>query len=197
MGRVIRHGDGARRARLDLSDACRTLNHRCAFPSGCFHSHNVERYISVALQHNNKVGHRRLKWGVIIWREPAIVRTRRTHESLAGNLTIAAGRAAVPIAVINCPRARYKDWGGYGRCARCDTEEVAIQIPRAGLLIALDDAMTTATPAGASRRRRVTAIAHDLAPHKPISRHDQMAEAGVRSELQRIIVGSRHGSGGH
>ena len=95
---VICQGDCACRTHLhDLYEARRTLNVRRAFPGACFHSRNVQRYILVALRRNNKGGNRRLKYGVVISREPAIVRSRSSHESLPKLILMSccAGRLSV------------------------------------------------------------------------------------------------------
>src|SRR2546429_9437953 len=79
--------------------------------------------------------------------------------------------------------------GRGGRGSRRHAQEIAVWVPRAGVVV-MDGHGATASP-GAGRGRVVAAIPDDRASIELVARDDQPASPRLRSELQAVFIGRR------
>src|SRR6267142_3777202 len=117
----------------------------------------------------------------------------RVNEAARPQGGVAARENTLRVGRIDRLGAVDREWRGYDRCARYDGQEVAVEVPRTGLVIMRGDGSITAPPPGPGAHRVVTAIAdHGEAAEgirdELVAGDHQAPIAGARRELKRILV---------
>src|SRR6266404_1093069 len=113
---------------------------------------------------------------------------RRVNEAAKRQGGVAARENTLRVGRIDRLGAVDGERRGYDRCARYDGQEVAVEVPRAVLVVMRGDGSITATPPGSGLDRVVSAVAeHCIAAegirNQLVTVDDQAAIAGARREL--------------
>src|SRR2546423_1775505 len=92
---------------------------------------------------------------------------RRVNEAAKRQGGVAARENTLRVGRVDRLGAVDRERRGYDRCAGYDGQEVAVEVPRAGLVVMRGDGSITATPPGSGVHRVVTAIAeHGIAAER-------------------------------